>query len=67
MIRVTMTSELSYQCNDAFIYFTCSSISWHWELFFQNRSEVGSQVFVTFIKDVKKFLPSLCKMSTVKT
>ena len=38
MIRVTMTSELSQQRNDAITYFTCSSISRHWELFFQNRS-----------------------------
>ena len=37
MIRVAMTSELSYQRNDAITYFTCSSISRHWELFFQNR------------------------------
>ena len=38
MIRVARTSELSWQRNDAIIYFTCSSISRHWELFFQNRS-----------------------------
>ena len=38
MIRVTMTSELSQQRNNAIIYFTCSRISRHWELFFQNRS-----------------------------
>ena len=37
MIRVAMTSELSWQRNDAITYFTCSSISRHWELFFQNR------------------------------
>ena len=33
-----MTSKLSYQQNDAISYFTCSCISRHWELFFQNRS-----------------------------
>ena len=33
-----MTSELSWQRNNAIIYFTCSRISRHWELFFQNRS-----------------------------
>ena len=38
MIRFIMTSELSCQRNDAITYFTCSCISWHWELFFQNRS-----------------------------
>ena len=38
MIRVTTASELSQQRNDAITYFTCSSISWHWELFFENHS-----------------------------
>ena len=38
MIRLARTSELAWQRNDAVIYFTCSSISRHWELFFQNRS-----------------------------
>ena len=33
-----MTSELSRQRNDAITYFTCRSISRHWELIFQNRS-----------------------------
>ena len=33
-----MTSELSPQRNDAITYFTCSSISRHWEPFIQNRS-----------------------------
>ena len=37
MMRVAMTSELSWQRNDAITYFTCNSISRHWELFFQNR------------------------------
>ena len=32
-----MTSELSQQRNDAITYFTCNSVSRHWELFFQNR------------------------------
>ena len=36
MIRLAMTSELSQQRNDAITYFTCSIISRHWELFFQN-------------------------------
>ena len=39
MIGVALTSELSYKRNDAITYFTCSSISRHWELFFQNRSQ----------------------------
>ena len=30
-----MTSELSYQRNDAITYLTCSCISRHWELFVQ--------------------------------
>ena len=30
-----MASELSEQQNDAITYFTYSSISQHWELFFQ--------------------------------
>ena len=38
MIRVTRTSELSQQRNDAITYFTCSLISWYWELFFHHRS-----------------------------
>ena len=38
MIRVAMTSELSWQRNDAITFFTCNSISRHWELFFQNSS-----------------------------
>ena len=33
-----MTSELSYQRNDAIVYFTCSNIFRHWEQFLQNRS-----------------------------
>ena len=33
-----MTSELSWQRNDAVTNFTCKRISRHWELFFQNRS-----------------------------
>ena len=37
MIRIAMTSELSWQRNDAITYYTCSNIS-HWELFLQNRS-----------------------------
>ena len=37
MIRVAIISELSWQRSDAIAYFTCSSISRHWELFFQNH------------------------------
>ena len=33
-----MTSELSWQRNDAVTKNTCKRISRHWELFFQNRS-----------------------------
>ena len=39
MIGVTMTLESSEQQNDAITYFSCSRISWHWELFFQNCSK----------------------------
>ena len=46
MIRVAMTSELSWQRNDAITYFTCGSISRHWELFFQNRL---LELFPTFL------------------
>ena len=38
MIRVTTTSELPFQRNDAVTYFTRSLISWYWEMFFHNRS-----------------------------
>ena len=38
MIRVTMTSQLSQQRNDALTYYTCSNFS-HWELFLQNSSQ----------------------------
>ena len=33
LLWVSMTSQLSQQLNDAITYFTCSSISRHWELF----------------------------------
>ena len=39
MIRVAMTLELSSQRNDAIAYFTCSGLSRHLELFFQNHSQ----------------------------
>ena len=53
MIRVAMTSELSWQQNDAITYFTRSSISQHWELSFQNRSwelfpPIAASLFVKF-------------------
>ena len=53
MIRVAMTSELSQQRNDAITYFTCSNISRHWELFFQNRPRelfppIAASMFVKF-------------------
>ena len=38
MIKVTMTLEQSQQRNDATTYFTCSRISRHWDVFFQNCS-----------------------------
>ena len=38
MIRVAMTSELSWQRKDAVTYFACSRISRHGEMFIQNRS-----------------------------
>ena len=53
MIRFAMTSELSKQRNYAITYFTCSSISQYWELFFQNRSRelflpIAASMFVKF-------------------
>ena len=60
MIRVARTSELSWQRNDAITY-TGSSISRHWELFFQNRSQ---EIFPptaasTFVKFLRKFATSV--------
>ena len=57
MIRVATTSELSQQRNDAITYFTCSSISRHWELFFQNRSRelfppIAASMFVKFKRNL---------------
>ena len=57
IIRVAMTSELSQQRNDAITYFTCSSISRHWELFFQNRSRelfppIAALMFVKFKRNL---------------
>ena len=57
MISVAMTSELSQQRNYAITYFTCSSISRHWELFFQNRSQelfppIATSMFVTFKRNL---------------
>ena len=57
MIRVAMTSELSWQRNDAITYFTCSSISRHWELFFQNRllellPTIAASMFVKFKRNL---------------
>ena len=48
MINVAMTSELSWQRNDAITYF-----SRHWELFFQNRLRelflpIEASMFVKF-------------------
>ena len=59
MIRVAMTSELSWQRNDAITYFTCSSISRHWELFFQNRlvelfPTIVTLMFVKFKRNLKE-------------
>ena len=66
MIRVAMTSELSQQRNDAITYFTCSSISRHWELFFQNRSQtlfpkIVASMFVKFISGICKSVIEICR------
>ena len=57
MISVAMTSELSWQRNDAITYFTCSSISRLWELFFQNRllelfPTIVASMFVKFKRNL---------------
>ena len=57
MVRVAMTSELSKQRNDAITYFTCSNISRHWELFFQNRllelfPTTAASMFVKFKRNL---------------
>ena len=57
MISVAMTSKLSRQRNDAITYFTCSSISRHWDLFFQNRSQelfppIATLMFVKFKRNL---------------
>ena len=57
MIRVAMTSELSWQRNDAITYFTCSSISRRWELFFQTQllellPKIAASMFVKFYRNL---------------
>ena len=57
MISVAMTSELPQQRNYAITYFTCSSISRHWELFFQNRllellPTIAASMFVKFKRNL---------------
>ena len=52
-----MTSELSQQRNDAITYFIYSSISRHWELFFQNRLRellptIAASMFVKFKRNL---------------
>ena len=54
-----MTSELLKQRNDAITYFTCSNISRHWELFFQNRllelfSPIAASMFVKFKRNLQE-------------
>ena len=51
------SQKLSWQPNDAITYFTCSSISRHWELFFQNRSQelfppIAASMFVKFKRNL---------------
>ena len=48
------------QRNDAITYFTCSSISRHWELFFKNRSRelfppIAASMFVKFNSVIELF------------
>ena len=59
MISVAVISELSQQRNDAITYFTCSSISPHWQLFFQNRSQelfppIATSMFVKFKRNLQE-------------
>ena len=56
MIRVAMTSELTKgKRNDTITYFTYSNISWHWQLFFQNRSrELFSPIAASMFVKLKK-------------
>ena len=51
---------LVVQRNDAITYFTCSSISRHWEMFFQNRSRelfplIAASMFVKFKSVIEIF------------
>ena len=57
MIRVTITLELLWQRNDAISNFTCSRISGHCELFFENRlrelfPRVAASIFVRFERNL---------------
>ena len=57
MIRVATASELSLQRNDAITYFTYSSLSRYWELFFENQSRelfppIAASMFVKFKRDL---------------
>ena len=57
MIRVATASELSWQRNDAITYFTYSSLSQHWELFFENQSRelfppIAASMFVKFKRNL---------------
>ena len=66
-----MTSELSPQRNDAITYFTCSSISRHWEPFIQNRSgllfpPIAALMFVKFKQNLWEFYRDSWSLSLSK-
>ena len=59
MISVATTSELSQQQNDAIVYFKGSSISRHWELFFEKHSRelfplIAASMFVKFKRNLEE-------------
>ena len=63
MIGVTMTLELSKQINYAITYFTCSRISWHWKLLFENRSqELFSPIAASMSEKFRQNLYSIIKL-----
>ena len=54
-----MTSELSKQRNDAITYFTCSSISRHWELFWELFPTIAASIFVKFKRNLQERYPDI--------
>ena len=50
MVGVKMTWELSQQRNDVITYFNCSRISRHWEVFFEKKSCILSEIYESVIE-----------------